>query len=287
MVSTAQVILLVLAILAYLAGGVTSLLTVAGRKTPPHWRWTLMAGGFVCSLALLVWHSITVVLETQTWQPLQDSLSALLTLAILLSAFVAYVQLRRPIASLEWLIMPVVVVLLLMAGHFGKTQSAAYLPTAYSLVHRLFTYLGALAFVVAGATGALYLMSDRMLRVRPARAGGGHLPPSPGMFGSLERLEHLAFSAVTWGFAMFTVGIITGIGWVVHEHGNTKLGAAWYLSPKVVLTMAVWVVFAIVLNTPIAPRLRGRKNAILSIVGLLLTLATLFAVLLMPAGEGQ
>ena len=102
----------------------------------------------------------------------------MLTLAILLAAFVAYVQFKRPIASLEWLVMPVVVVLLLMAGHFGKNQPQAYLPTTYSLAHRLFTYLGALAFVVAGATGALYLMSDHMLRARPA--GHAHLPPSPG-----------------------------------------------------------------------------------------------------------
>lgn len=283
MVSTAQVILLVLAIVAYLAGGVTSLLAVAGRKMPTHWRWMFMGAGFLFSFVLLVWHSITVVMATGTWQPLQDSLTALLTLAILLAAFVGYVQYKRPITSLEWLVMPVVIVLLLMAGHFGKNQSVAYLPTTYSLVHRVFTYLGALAFVVAGATGALYLMSDRALRAR--RTGGGHLPPSPAMFGSLERLEHLSYSAVTWGFALFTVGIISGIGWVMH--GSTLLGQAWYFSPKVVLALAVWLIFAVVLNTPIAPRLRGRKNAILSIVGLLLTIATLFAVLLMPAGGGQ
>ncbi len=280
MVSTAQIILLIMAIVAYFAGGAATLLTVSGHKPAPYLRWTFMVGGIVLSLALLIWH----ISGTGSWQPLQDSLSALLTLSILLAAFVAYVQLKRPIASLEWLVMPVVIVLLLMAGHFGKTQPTAYLPTAYSLVHRLFTFLGTLAFVVAGVAGALYLMSDRMLRARPA--GGAHLPPSPGKFGSLERLEHLAHSAVIWGFAMFTLGILSGISWAVHEHGQSKLGQAWYFSPKVVLTMAVWVVFAVVLNTPIAPRLRGRKSAILSIVGLLLTIATLFAALLMPSAGG-
>ena len=284
MVSTAQIILLIMAVAAYIAGGATSLLAVSGRKAAPHLRWMFMAGGITFSLALLIWHSASIISASGAWQPLQDSLSALLTLSILLAAFVAYIQLKRPIASLEWLVMPVVIVLLLMAGHFGKTQPTAYLPTAYSLVHRLFTFLGTLAFVVAGAAGALYLMSDRMLRSR--RSGGVHLPPSPGKFGSLERLEHLAHSAVTWGFAMFMLGILSGISWAVHEHGQTKLGQAWYFSPKVVLTMAVWVVFAVVLNTPIAPRLRGRKSAILSIVGLLLTIATLFAALLMPSAGG-
>jgi ABC-type transport system involved in cytochrome c biogenesis permease subunit len=284
MVGIAQIVLLLMAVASYLAGGAISLLAMSGRKPAPHLRWMFLTAGIVLSLALLFWHSTTVITQTGAWQPLQDSLSALVTLSILLAGFVAYVQLKRPIASLEWLMMPVVVVLLLMAGHFGKTQPTAYLPSAYSLVHRLFTFLGALAFVVAGAAGALYLMSDRMLRARPA--GGVHLPPSPGKFGSLERLENLAHSAVTWGFAMFTLGILSGISWAVHEHGTSKLGQAWYFTPKVVLTMAVWVVFAVVLNTPIAPRLRGRKSAILSIVGLLLTIATLFAALLMPSAGG-
>lgn len=284
MVSIAQIILLIMAVVAYVAGGATSLLMVSGRKPAPHLRWMFLAAGIALSLSLLFWHSATVISQTGAWQPLQDSLSALLTLSILLAGFVAYIQYKRPIASLEWLVMPVVIVLLLMAGHFGKTQPTAYLPSAYSLVHRLFTFLGTLAFVVAGAAGALYLMSDRMLRARPA--GGVHLPPSPGRFGSLERLEHLAHSAVTWGFAMFTLGILSGISWAVHEHGKSKLGQTWYFTPKVILTMAVWVVFAIVLNTPIAPRLRGRKSAILSIVGLVLTIATLFAALLMPSSGG-
>jgi ABC-type transport system involved in cytochrome c biogenesis permease subunit len=70
----------------------------------------------------------------------------------------------------------------------------------------------------------------------------------------------------------------------VHEHGHTRLGTHWFLSPKVILAFAAWAIFLVVLHTPVAPRLRGRKNAILSIVGLVLTIATLFAVLLMPKG---
>jgi ABC-type transport system involved in cytochrome c biogenesis permease subunit len=281
MVTAPEITVLLLAVAAYVAGGIGSIVALAGKPVPRHFRSISMGIGIALSAGLLVWHSA----ETATWQPLEDNLSAMLTLAVLLSLFVAYIQHRRPIPSLEWLIMPIVIALLLMAGHFGKTQPHPYLTTTYSLVHRLSSYLGTLAFVVAGMASVLYLMSDRALRSR-TRAGVGarHLAPHPGLFGSLERLDHLTYSAVTLGFALFTVGIVTGIVWVVHEHGKTRLGTHWFLAPKVLLAFAAWLIFAIIVHTPIAPRLRGRKDALLSIIGVIMTIATLFAVLLMPKG---
>lgn len=290
MITGAQLALLLLAVVAFVTGGIASLVQRLGYKIPPSLRWLTFLAGIALASALLIWHSNTNTAANTVWQPLQDNLSALLTLAIVLASFVAYVQWHRPIPLLEWLVMPVVIALLLMAGHFGKARPESYLPTTYSLVHRLSSFLGAIAFVVAGATGVLYLLSDHALRRRDAR--GGAMPPSGGMFGSLERLEHLTHSAVTLGFALFTVGIITGITWIVHAHGQTRLGTTWYLSPKVLLTFCAWGVFGVVLNSPIAPRLRGRRAAWLSIIGVALTMLTLIAVLLMPssvpaAADGQ
>lgn len=282
MITGIQIAILLLAVAAYAAGGVGSALGLLGKKLPAWFRWCCLLGGIAACCALLVWHTVSVVHTQGEWYPLSDNLSALLTLAVLLAGFVAYVQIRRPIPSLEWLIMPIVIALLLMAGHFGKTQPEAYTQTAYSISHRVTTFLGTIAFVVAGAGGILYLISYRRLRLRPA--GGVHAPPAPGMFGSLERLEHLTYHAVTLGFALFSIGLVTGIAWVVHENGRTRLGVPWYASPKVILSAAVWLMFAVILHSPIAPRLRGRRTAILSIMGLILTLATLFAVLLMPKG---
>ena len=62
--------------------------------------------------------------------------------------------------------------------------------------------------------------------------------------------------------------------------------AHWYLSPTVLLASGVWVVYALVLHAPINPSFRGRKAAILSIVGFLLMVGTLIAVLV-GAGGGH
>ena len=60
-------------------------------------------------------------------------------------------------------------------------------------MHYVSAYGGAVAFAVAAAVGAMYLIANRRLRVKVSLPG-----PS---FGSLERLEHVTMLAVTWGFA--------------------------------------------------------------------------------------
>lgn len=284
MVGWPQIALLVIAAMAYAAGGAAAVVDVMGRRTPRGARAVCLGLGMAMSAGVLIWHAQRVVSETGSWWPMQDNLSALLTLSVVLAGFVTYVQARHPIAWLEWLVMPVVLALLLMAGHFGTTKPQAYLPGAYSLMHRVSIFSGTLAFLLAGAMGGLYLITDWNLRQRPKWGGPKSAPVRPMMFSSLERLEKLIYTAVTFGFALFSIGVVTGVVWAVHA-GHTRLGERWYLVPKVFLALAAWVVFAVVLHTPIAPRLRGKKNAILSIVGLLLTLAALLAALLfMPTG---
>lgn len=283
MAGTFQIVMLVAAALAYVAGGVAAALELLGKRAPRMARTVCLGLGVVISAVVLIWHTAEVVKQTGDWQPLQDNLSALLTLSVVLAGLVTYVQYRRPIPWLEWLAMPVVLMLLLMAGHFGTTSPHPYLPTAYSLVHRVAIFGGTLAFLVAGAMGGMYLLADRNLRHKPKWGEAKQAPGHPWMFSSLERLEHLTYSAVTWGFALFTIGVVTGVAWATH--GKSRLGPQWYLAPKVLLAVAAWLVFAVVMHTPIAPRLRGRKDAVLSIVGLFLTLAALLAALLfMPTG---
>jgi ABC-type uncharacterized transport system permease subunit len=47
---------------------------------------------------------------------------------------------------------------------------------------------------------------------------------------------------------------------------------------KLLLAFSAWVVYAIVLHSPINPSFRGRKTAILSVVGFLLMIGTIVAV---------
>jgi ABC-type uncharacterized transport system permease subunit len=267
-----QLALLFAAVAAFAAGGVLSL----ARLKSDNNRLRIAAKacqyfGILLGVAVLAWHS----LARRSWLPLEDNFDAMIWLALLLAAFVAYVQGTRPLRGLDWFVMPIVIGLLVAAAVFGRATPHEYLDTTWSWVHRVTAYAGAVAFAVAGAAGGMYLIANRRLRTKRLGPGAG--------FGSLERLEHLTLLSVTLGFALLTIGLITGLARVLE--GGNPLGPDWYTQPKVLLTFVAWVVYALVLHSPINPSFRGRRTALLSVVGFVLMVGILIAVQLMPAGK--
>jgi ABC-type transport system involved in cytochrome c biogenesis permease subunit len=281
MPTTSQIIHLGFAILLFGVGTVFSISRLwrdgdAARIGAKACSWT----GVLLAVVVLVWHAVARGAGGGNWLPLEDNFEAFVWLGILLAVFVLYVQRAKALGGLDWFVMPIVIVLLVAAIVFGRANPQPYADTTWSWVHRITAYGGALAFAIAGAAGAMYLLASRRLR---------HKTPAQGpRQGSLERLEHLTFTAVTLGFAMMTCGLVAGLVWQLRLEraggGPTRLGEHWYASPKVLMASAVWVVYAVVLHARINPVFRGRKVAILSIVGCVLMVGTLITLNLMPEG---
>lgn len=228
--------------------------------------------GLLTGVGVLLWHSA----ERGTWLPLGDNFDTLVCLGVLLAGFVAYMQIYRPIRGLDAFLLPIVVLLMVAATIFGQTQPHAYVNTTWSWTHRIAAYGGAAAFAIACAGGLMYLWVSR--RLKTAKLG-----PGPRL-GSLERLEHLTLVAVGLGFGLLTVAAVTGLAHIADTTGDTRLGDQWYLNPKVLLALGVWVVYAIVLHSPINPSFRGRRAAVLSVVGFVLMVGTVIAVQFVPSG---
>ena len=234
---------------------------------------SLIYFGICLGLAAVIWRSI----DRGSWMPLQDNFEALTSLALLLAAFTLYVQRVRPIPGLDWFLMPIVFLMLVFSALFGISPAWQYEPAGmWNWAHRASNFGGMAAFGVAAAVGAMYLITSTRLR-RKAVTGQGPVV-------SLERLEHLTDWSVSFGFALLTVGIITGVAKIVERGPHTMLGPHWMTSPKVILAFTVWLVYAIALHTPITPAIRGRKSAMLSIVGFVLMVATLMTVFYLPSG---
>jgi ABC-type uncharacterized transport system permease subunit len=273
-----QVVLLTGAVALFAAGGGISL----SRLWADH-HWSRLAAkacmwlGVVVSAGVLVWHS----LERRSWLPLEDNFDTFVWLGVMLALFVMYVQRRKPIGGLEWFVMPIVILLLIGAAVFGSARPHEYVRDAWSWVHRLGAFGGAAAFAVAAAAGAMYLVANKRLREKSLHTAAAAAPPpslSPGeppRFASLERLEHVTQVAVTLGFALLTIGAVTGIVWMIFEHKETS-------PAKVALTAVAWLVYGLALHSPITPSFRGRKTAMLSIAGFALMIAVLITVQWMP-----
>jgi ABC-type uncharacterized transport system permease subunit len=269
MVTIGQIICLAISLTFFVVGGLISISRLRWERP-----WSRIAAkacmwsGVTVAIVLLVWHSIAL----QNWLLLDDNFAALIWLAVVLSLFVLYVQRRKPLGGLDWFIMPIVILLLIGAAVTGLTTSYTYnVHGLVSWIHLLSSYGGAAAFAVAAAAGTMYLIANYRLRQKTALAG-------PNL-GSLERLEQLTLSSVTLGFALLTIGAVSGFMKMKFENRPTP-------PAKVILTLGVWIVYAIVLHSPINPSFRGRRAAVLSIVGFVLMVGTIVAVIVIPSGAG-
>ncbi len=264
MPTTGQLALLIVAVALFAMGGVASVLRARNRESTAlkSLATGALAAGIAAAVGVIAWHATS----RGQWYPLGDNFDALVWLGTLLAIFVLYIQTTRPLGALDWFVLPVVILLLLAAAVFGRVEYHDYVNSTWSWLHRVTAYGGAVAFAIAAAAGAMYVINSRRLRSKT--------PVGPNL-GSLERLEHLTMTAVTLGFALLTVGTITG-GVRMLEHGKGTPTA------KLVLALAVWVVYAVVRHAPINPSVRGRKVAVLSMVGFVLMIGAIVAVQYLP-----
>ncbi len=263
-----QLALLILAA-ALVSAGVCLSLTRIRWERP---RLRLMAkicmyGGAGVALAVLLWHAGS----RRSWIPVGDNFDALIWLALLLALFLMYIQRTNPLTGLDWFVGPIIVLLLVGAVLFGAREYRTYGQNVWQWVHRVSAYGGAVAFAVAAAGGAMYVLVSRRLRKKG--------PPGKNL-GSLERLEHLNIVSVTLGFALLSIGLITGIvEWTSSKQAPPLT--------KLLLALLAWGVYAIVLHAPINPRFRGRRAAALSICGFVLMIGVLIAVQFLPGGTSR
>jgi ABC-type uncharacterized transport system permease subunit len=257
-------------ILFLLAAGVLLVVSVAASMARRRAAAALTGWlGVIVGIAVLALHAM----ERGDWFPLQDNFDALAALGVMLAACVLYVQSTRPVGGLDWFVLPVAVALLVAAAIFGEAMPRQYGQTAWSITHRLTAYGGALALTIAGAMGGLYLVASRRLRAKQPSTGAA--------LGSLERLETISHLAMVLGWSLFTVGLVTGLLWGIYLAAQGGGDRNEFFGPKVYLAVGVWIVYALALHT-VNPSFRGRKAAVLSLIGLVLMAGTLVAVQFMP-----
>ncbi|HEY0009756.1 MAG TPA: cytochrome c biogenesis protein CcsA [Tepidisphaeraceae bacterium] len=237
-------------------------LSVARRQRAAIGLWV---GGIGITLSALIYHAVS----RGNWLPLEDNFDALLWLALIIACVALYLQRSKTVGRLDWVAGPITVLLIIGAAAFGAARPHSYTDTLWAWTHRISVYTSPVAFAVAASAGGMYLLLTKRLRNKHS--------PIDASFGSLERLERVSYAAVTIGFALLSVGLITGVARVLRH--ETELGTYWFWQPKVLLATAAFVIYALVLHSPLA--LRGRGAAILSIAGFVLLLGTIAVVQVM------
>ncbi len=130
-------------------------------------------------------------------------------------------------------------------------------------IHVTTCFFGYASFAVSFGISLLYLIREK----KDARGGGPTWLPSPAV------LDEINYKAIVIGFPMLTLGIITGAAWA-----NYAWGSYWTWDPKETWSRITWFVYAAFLHARFTRDWRGRKAAILSLVGFVAVLFTYFGV---------
>jgi cytochrome c-type biogenesis protein CcsB len=131
-------------------------------------------------------------------------------------------------------------------------------------IHVTTCFFGYAAFSVSFGISLLYLIQQK----KTDREGGASkwLP-------SLSLLDEINYRSIVIGFPMLTLGIITGAAWA-----NYAWGSYWSWDPKETWSLITWFVYAAFLHARLTRDWRGKKTAILSVIGFLFVLFTYFGV---------
>jgi cytochrome c-type biogenesis protein CcsB len=170
--------------------------------------------------------------------------------------------------------MPVVFVLMLSSSVFPREikELSPVLQSYWLGIHTFLAFLGDAAFAMAFGISIMYLIQEHHLKTK--RLGGlfQRLP-------SLQILDEVNYKLIVLGFPLLSLAIITGAVWA-----ESAWGSYWRWDPKEVWSLITWFIYVLVLHARLTAGWRGRKAAMLSIVGFVSVIFTFFGVNLLLKG---
>lgn len=148
------------------------------------------------------------------------------------------------------------------------------LKSGWLLVHSSLAFISYATFAVAFGAAIMYLIQERFLKKKRLGALYQKLP-------SLDVLDEINYRCLSFGFPLLTVAIITGAIWA-----ETAWGTYWSWDPKETWSLITWFIYAALLHGRLTTGWRGKRAAVLSIIGFFVLLFTFLGVNLLP-GESQ
>jgi cytochrome c-type biogenesis protein CcsB len=183
-------------------------------------------------------------------------------------------EFRFRIPALGSFMLPLVIILmapaLILSGDIKEINPL--LKSGWLGVHTSFAVLGDAAFAFAFIVSIMYLIQERQLKSKHLGAIFHRLP-------SLDIMDTLGYKALTFGWPLFTLGMLTGSIWA-----NSAWGTYWSWDPKETWSLITWVIYLALLHLRTIGW-RGRKMAFLSILGFIFVLMSFFVVSRLEMGK--
>jgi cytochrome c-type biogenesis protein CcsB len=257
-------------LILYLGGSIAYLIYLLFAHERAAW-----VGRYILGLGF-VSHCLTFILRyiEAGHTPVVNLHESLSFFAWMVVGFFLLLRHQYKVESLGAFVSPLALLLIIWAAALPKAIPT--LPPAlrswWLPIHVTFAFVGDAIFALAFCAGMIYLIQERL--VKSKRVGGlsRRLP-------SLEVLDAINYRALTIGFPLLTIGIVTGAVWAEYAWG-----AYWSWDPKETWSLITWLLYAALLHQRLTVGWRGKKAAIMAIVGFGAVLFTFLGVNLLLEG---
>ena len=183
-------------------------------------------------------------------------------------------EFRFKIAALGSFMLPLVIILMTPAMILSDEirELKPVLKSGWLGIHTSLAVLGDSAFAFAFIVSIMYLIQERQLKSKHLGAIFHRMP-------SLEILDTIGYKALTLGWPLFTLGMLTGSIWA-----NSAWGTYWSWDPKETWSLITWVIYLALLHLRTIGW-RGRKMAFLSVIGFVFVLVSFFVISRIQIGK--
>jgi ABC-type uncharacterized transport system permease subunit len=239
---------------AVLLYGVAALAVLpAALYNRPRWRHL----AFPCAVGAVLFHFVAIVetLNAAHRALPVDTHETLSWLGLLLGLAFLGLALRYRTVSFGIVLLPLAVLLTIVPAFRPGTETIDY-----PLIHRgwLFLHIALLlaayaALLLSLIANVLYLIQER--RLKQKRAGG----PRRSWLPPLETTEQIAIQSLLFGLPCMTAGLL--IGSIV---ALQTIGPSFFEDPKVLLSIAMWLAYMLMIFIRRHSGLRGRRAIYLS-----------------------
>ena len=248
-----HIVLLRVALALYSIGLLHSVVTVLSK------RYTLVRASLVAFVVGFACHVVAIVLRAGELNamPLTQRYESFSLLAVLAALGYLVTYARYRIASLSVFVFPVVFLLTFIAVVAYDPGGA--LPLAlesnWIYIHTPLIFLGYAALSISFAGSLMYLMQERSLKSKHRSSFYHRLP-------ALEVCDELAYRALSIGFPLMTLGILSGALWA-----QSVSGSFWGTDLTIILSLFTWFIYLLLIYYRLITGWRGKRAAYLAVAG--------------------
>jgi cytochrome c-type biogenesis protein CcsB len=213
----------------------------------------LTATGFACHTLSLMHRAIF-----SKFFPLTTPFDAISFFAWLVIILFFVIRYKEPSPVFEAIAAPTAAALMIVGVFISDQIARPLVPVLKSWwlpIHAVCALAGNGVFALMAGSGGMYIVQEKLIKKK--RLGRMHR-----LLPSLETLDMINRRGLLIGFFLLTLGIVSGALWA-----QSAWGVFWTWDPKESWSLVTWFVYAGMAHQRLVLGRRGRRSAIMAIVG--------------------